>query len=428
MVSVTGYTVSGFAAGGVGQFYILLEEGADLDTGVTPVWSILGNTTLRDNVSKQYYVALLGPSETPTDQAPPLIGYTLAVANRDRLFVHFSEPVVNGGGGALVAGDFHYPGATPATAIVSQPTPREYELQLAANVLPADIAAGAVITVVSAPRDPVGNNIVSATHRVTDIGLGMVGDGILEPVFGLDGLFTINQFDGSRWLQDKNISLEAHVHIDIVSDPTTRLWFDVNAPATSRSAAGLWLPPFDDTRFNGLVPVRVPTFPRPALNDTNGGANISDFTIPSSDVEIVDGAFVEFILELDQPDPLYCARSPDVTVASWFRAVVPWSFTIHDERTQKAGVTILKNVINPDLGEVTTLHYVLGTSGTVTIGVYDLAGDLVRVLRRGTVPAGDNLQTWDGKTSSGRTVARGVYFIRIVGPGIDEVRKVLVAR
>ena len=92
-------------------------------------------------------------------------------------------------------------------------------------------------------------------------------------------------------------------------------------------------------------------------------------------------------------------------------------------------MTILKNVINPDLGEVTTLHYVVQKTGTVTISVYDLAGDLVRILARTSgVAPDDYLQTWDGKTTSGRTVARGVYFIRIVGPGFDEVRKVLVTR
>ena len=159
---------------------------------------------------------------------------------------------------------------------------------------------------------------------------------------------------------------------------------------------------------------------------------LRDFVIPASDAEIVDGAIVEFVFQVRSgpgiADDLFCARVENPAAVDWYDHVLPWSFTIHDERTQKTGVTILKNVINPDLGEVTTLHYILGTSGTVTIGVYDLAGDLVRVLRRGTAPAGDNLLTWDGKTSSGRTVARGVYFIRVVGPGIDEVRKVLVTR
>jgi hypothetical protein len=67
--------------------------------------------------------------------------------------------------------------------------------------------------------------------------------------------------------------------------------------------------------------------------------------------------------------------------------------------------------------------------GTVTINVFNLAGDLVSVLKRtpGMTP-GEYLQTWDGKNSTGRIVAPGVYFIRIAGPGIEAVRKVLVIR
>lgn len=71
----------------------------------------------------------------------------------------------------------------------------------------------------------------------------------------------------------------------------------------------------------------------------------------------------------------------------------------------------------------------LGTDlGTVSISDYDLAGDFVRALTRCSRRAGDCLQNWDGRTSSGRVVARGVSFVRIVGPGVDEGRSVLAVR
>ena len=171
-----------------------------------------------------------------------------------------------------------------------------------------------------------------------------------------------------------------------------------------------------------------------ALNDTNiGDIHLSDFTIPSSDTEVVDAATLEFVLEIAVggaiTDQLYCARVEDpLLVADWYLQVKPWSFDIHEERTQKGGVSILKNVINPGLGEVTTLHYTLAKAGTVTINVFNLAGDLVCLLTRGPKSAGDHLQTWDGKNATGLIVAPGVYFIRIAGPGIEAVRKVLVIR
>ena len=35
---------------------------------------------------------------------------------------------------------------------------------------------------------------------------------------------------------------------------------------------------------------------------------------------------------------------------------------------------------------------------------------------------------WNGTNNSGNAVARGIYFIRVVGPGIDETRKVMVVK
>jgi hypothetical protein len=285
------------------------------------------------------------------------------------------------------------------------------------------------MTVANAPRDPAGNAIWSATHRVSDVGLGLAGDGVVEPVYAFDGVFTTNDFDGTRWMRDADdiITLQSHIHNDILSDPDTRLWFDVNVPAANRSASGLWLPPFDDTTYSGIVPWAVDPFPRPALDDTNITTQLRDFDIPSSDPEVVDAVTLEFVFEI-VASGLYCARVVDPMAIDWYRHVEPWSFDIHEERTQKGGVSILKNVINPSIGEQTTLHYTLTSDGTVTISVFDLAGDLVRVLARGTVLAGEHLQTWDGRNSDGKVVARGVYFIRIRGPGIDEVRKVLVIK
>ncbi len=64
----------------------------------------------------------------------------------------------------------------------------------------------------------------------------------MEPVWANDGIFTINTFDGTRWIRDVDFTLEAHVHNAIASNPDTKLWFDVNVPAANKSSSGLWLP------------------------------------------------------------------------------------------------------------------------------------------------------------------------------------------
>jgi flagellar hook assembly protein FlgD len=121
---------------------------------------------------------------------------------------------------------------------------------------------------------------------------------------------------------------------------------------------------------------------------------------------------------------LYCARTTSSTDP---RTVAPWSFKIKDT-TQRGGASILNNVINPSLGEYTTIVYTLNRSGPVTIQVFTLSGDIVDVLQRGQQSAGTHSVSWNGKNRGGRVVARGMYFIRIVGPGVNEHRKVLVVK
>jgi len=60
--------------------------------------------------------------------------------------------------------------------------------------------------------------------------------------------------------------------------------------------------------------------------------------------------------------------------------------------------------------------------------VFDLSGSIINVLVRGNQAAGTYTTSWDGKNRGGRPVARGIYFVRVVGPDFDEIRKVLVVR
>jgi flagellar hook assembly protein FlgD len=72
--------------------------------------------------------------------------------------------------------------------------------------------------------------------------------------------------------------------------------------------------------------------------------------------------------------------------------------------------------------------YDLPKTGAVTINVFNLSGEIVKTLFKGTQPKGSYSYTWDGTNKGGRKVARGIYFIRVVGPDIDEYRKVMVVK
>ena len=89
---------------------------------------------------------------------------------------------------------------------------------------------------------------------------------------------------------------------------------------------------------------------------------------------------------------------------------------------------MVDNVIDPRKGEKTELYYVLNKGGRVTINVFNLGGDLVDVLYRGTRNPGEYSTAWDGRNQAGNIVARGIYYIRVTAPDIDEFRKVLVVK
>ena len=55
-------------------------------------------------------------------------------------------------------------------------------------------------------------------------------------------------------------------------------------------------------------------------------------------------------------------------------------------------------------------------------------GNVVKYLENGRKPQGQYYYFWNGTNNSGKSVARGIYFIRIVGSGIDETRKVMVVK
>ncbi|MBE3120187.1 MAG: T9SS type A sorting domain-containing protein, partial [Candidatus Atribacteria bacterium] len=456
------------AALGPNEFWILLAEQPSLDTSATPQWLIDHNTSLRDSANDQYVVVLINPKpwkETPTDTAPPIFGYTLAAANKNQIFVHFSEPVrydQTGDGSvvrAIQAGDFLYTGAAAITGLSAETTDggdgtSEALLTLDSEVSATEIVTPATLQISAASagmvRDknplnvPFGmtlhSSLVSDIHRVSDVGLGLVGDGLMEPVWAHDqttapqtttGIGRINLFDGTKWLRDQDITLTGHVHNNIVANPGTKLWFDVGVTASLSSASGLWLPPFDSTTYNGIIPFQNPT--ARSSTGTAIGTQVREYLIPGNDSEIVDAARVEFLFQVlagaGIAKDLFCARLTDPAAADWYRRVVPWAFDIHEIKMQKGNVTILNNVINPSLAQTVTLQYLQPTKGSVTISVFDLAGNLVRVLARVSGQAeGDYAITWDGKNKGGRSVARGIYFIRIVAPGIDEMRKVLVVR
>ncbi len=83
---------------------------------------------------------------------------------------------------------------------------------------------------------------------------------------------------------------------------------------------------------------------------------------------------------------------------------------------------------NP-FSSTTIIRYELSRAETVHLGVYDVAGRLVRSLVSGEqVPAGLRQVIWDGRGENGRAMPMGVYFYRMDAGSFSETKRVMLVR
>jgi hypothetical protein len=414
-VTVAGYTVAGYATGVPGDnvFYVTLARGASFDTGATPVVRVTAGGSLK-SAGGLYAMAVEPAGTAATDAAPPVLGVTLAAVGGTRFYVEFSEPVT-----PLVTGDFTY---APLTGIVALGPDRAF-LTVAAPLLPQNVTTDTFAITANAIHDLVGLPVGAATRPISQLMLNVV-----DPVFAQDGIHTdvpvskygaLKVFDGTGKLMDTDITLEARYGTATWPVPLSMV-FDAGVPS-SLKPLGFWLP----AAMDGLAPADPASR---AVVQTNLADvdQLRDFTIPASDGGVAAGNTIEFLFSADfGAGTRYCLRVLDPNDP---RTVRPYAFKISDIQRQRGGVTIVENVINPGAGDKTRLSYNLSKSGRVTIQVFTLSGDVVNTLYAGFQAAGEYSASWDGRNRAGTPVSRNIYFIKIVAPDIDEIRKVLVVR
>ena len=379
------------------------------------------------------------------ERTPPTIDLALAIAGESRIYMKFSEPVFGSADRTqtIAYDDFRIvdQSGTDITAPVSLDVIatsqagvaaggyEEVFLNLADPLSATDILRARIKPVDQAPIDGSSSiydkaeNVlpVADERRVSDVAIGLV-----EPVWATDsfgindagaGNFrTIRTFDGSETLSRSDITIQARVDASATSLPSSILYgFDIESDLTS---SGYWSP----TALAGLVEVDETTDVREAL-PFETDAQLRTFMVPGDASGMNQADMLEFQFRLG---PLNAARVTDPTDP---RTVAPWKIGLGDGFiVQRNNVTILNNVIYPENGERTVLTYELSRPGMVSVIVFDLAGNVVRTIHRGRQGTGTFRYTWDGRNNSNQIVARGIYFIRVVAPGVDEYRKVIVAK
>jgi hypothetical protein len=101
--------------------------------------------------------------------------------------------------------------------------------------------------------------------------------------------------------------------------------------------------------------------------------------------------------------------------------------SVSDPLPLAADVMLEPNFPNP-FNPATTLLYNLPHGGNVSLVIYDAAGRAVRELVAGSHEAGRHEVVWDGRDTSGRTVAAGIYLAKLVADGRTETRKLAMIK
>ncbi|NIT56437.1 MAG: T9SS type A sorting domain-containing protein [Aliifodinibius sp.] len=91
--------------------------------------------------------------------------------------------------------------------------------------------------------------------------------------------------------------------------------------------------------------------------------------------------------------------------------------------TSRKEKTLLYSYPNP-FNESTVIKYSIPSPGQITVSIYDLKGRLVKELFNGDQTTGEHFINWDGKNSSGKTVASGLYIVLLKGKNVYQ-RKLL---
>lgn len=91
------------------------------------------------------------------------------------------------------------------------------------------------------------------------------------------------------------------------------------------------------------------------------------------------------------------------------------------------GYRLMQNYPNP-FNPTTTIRYELPVRADVQLAVYGVGGQLIRVLQEGSQPAGTHAVPWDGRDTSGKPVASGVYFYRLKTAAFSETRKMVLMK
>jgi hypothetical protein len=111
-----------------------------------------------------------------------------------------------------------------------------------------------------------------------------------------------------------------------------------------------------------------------------------------------------------------------------YRCAGPVATPVPDDSAPRNSFALGQNYPNP-FNPNTTIAYTLPQAATVTLGVYDVSGRLVKLLVDGAgETAGPHTVTWDGCDGHGHNVPAGVYMYRLNAGRLTETRRMVLVK
>ncbi|MBD3271202.1 MAG: T9SS type A sorting domain-containing protein [Elusimicrobia bacterium] len=91
-------------------------------------------------------------------------------------------------------------------------------------------------------------------------------------------------------------------------------------------------------------------------------------------------------------------------------------------------LTVLNNLIKPQLNQQTIINCDMPEDGGLTVTVFDSNGKEILILVNEDKVAGTYQVFWDGKYSTGKTVGSGIYLVRMESGSFTETKKIVVVK
>jgi len=121
-----------------------------------------------------------------------------------------------------------------------------------------------------------------------------------------------------------------------------------------------------------------------------------------------------------------CNNSLDYQGTGQLCLVQP-STSVADHQSPPKEFDLAQNYPNP-FNPQTRIAFHLKQRRVVELVIYNVHGNLIKVLTRESLPAGLHQKEWDGTDSHGAPVASGVYLYRLRTPQFAGIRRMLLTK